>query len=200
MFTKVNKSSLKRNPLKDLLIKTTHQKVLAFFLAHPSQYFYGSEISRKLGVSIGQTSKILKDLLKAGVVEKERRGKTELYRSIADSPVLKAYKVLNTIVSIAPLIDELKKASKKIVFFGSCAKGVNIEESDLDLLIVSSNENLKDAIERYIPAEHCGFSEIKVVIKKPSEWAALEDKDPTFFHEIQKGILLYEKEIDESRF
>ena len=199
MFGKVKISSLKRNILKSILIKTTHQKVLSFFLVNPTKHFYGSEISKKMGISVGQTSKILNDLLKAGVLEKEPRGKTELYHSIGDSPVLRIYKVLNTLIFIEPLVDELKKVSKRIILFGSCANGMNIENSDLDLFIVSSNEKVLDIIVQYPLAEYYGFSEIKPVIKKPYEWAILEDKDPVFFNELQKGMLLYEKEIDESR-
>ena len=199
MFGKVKISSLKRNILKNLLIKTTHQKVLSFFLAHPTQRFYGLEISKKIGISIGQTSKVLNDLLKAGVVEKEPRGKTELYHSIGDSHVLRIYKVLNTLISIDLLVAELKEVSRRIILFGSCAKGINIEESDLDLFIVSSNEKVLDIIAQYPLAEHCGFSDIKAIIKKPAEWAILEEKDPVFFNELQKGFLLYAKEIDESR-
>lgn len=200
MLDKVKIYSLKENVLKDLLIKTTHQKVLRLFLAHPIQQFYGSEISKKIGISIGQTSKVLNDLLKARLVEKERRGKTELYRILGNSPVLRIYKVLNTLVFIDPLIQRLKKVSDRIILYGSCAKGINMEDSDLDLLIVSNNrEKVLDVIAKYPYDEHRGFSEIKPVIKKSSEWATLEEKDSVFYSELQKGILLYEKEIDESR-
>lgn len=199
MFNKVKTSSLKRKVFKNLLIKTTHQRVLTFFLVNPTHHFYGSEISKKIGISVGQTSKILNDLFKAGVVEKESRGKTELYHSIGDSSVLRIYKVLNTLILIDPLVNELKKVSKRIILFGSCAKGMNIENSDLDLFIVSSSEKVRNIIAQYPLDEYRGFSEIKPVIRKPSEWAILEDKDPVFFNELQKGILLYEKEIDESR-
>ena len=75
MFDKVKTSSQKIKLLNNLLIKTTHQKVLALFLANPSARLYGSEISKRVGISIGQTSKILGDLLKGGLVEKESQGK-----------------------------------------------------------------------------------------------------------------------------
>ena len=200
MFNKVKISSLKRNRLKDLLIKTTHQKVLSFFLAHPTQSFYGSEISKKIGISIGQTSQVLNGLFKAGLVKKERKGKTELYNIVADFPLLKTYKVLNTLVSIAPLIEKLQNVSKRIILYGSCAKGINTDESDLDLFITSNYaEKVLDIISHYAYEEYYGFSEIRPVIKKAVEWLVLEEKDPVFYNELQKGILLYEKEIDESR-
>lgn len=200
MFENVKMSSLKENVFKELLVKTTHQKVLSFFLNHPTHNFYGSEISKKTGISIGQTSKILNDLLKARLVEKEQKGKTEIYHLLGDSPLLRTYKILNTLIFIEPLVEKLKKVSKKIILFGSCAKGINMEDSDLDLLIISNNKGkVLNIISQYPYDEHRGFSEIKPVIKKTSEWATLEEKDPVFYNELQKGILLYEKEIDESR-
>ncbi|MEE9614159.1 MAG: nucleotidyltransferase domain-containing protein [Thermodesulfobacteriota bacterium] len=183
-----------------LLVKTTHQKVLAFFLARPSGFFYGSEVSKKTGVSIGQVSKILNDLRRAGLVEKETKGKTELYRVLTDSAVLRTYKVLTTLISIEPLVEGLKKVSRLVILYGSCAKGTNVEESDLDLLVVSSvRDKVQDTVARFLYDEGRGFSEIKPVIKRPAAWASLEQNDPSFYGELQKGILLYEKEIDESR-
>ena len=67
MFDKVKISLKNEKALSGQLVKTTHQKALALFLANPSRRFYGSELSKKAGISIGQTSKILGDLLLGGV-------------------------------------------------------------------------------------------------------------------------------------
>ncbi len=199
MFSKV-KILGANNPLADLLVKTSHQKVIAFFLARPTGQFYGAEISDKTEISIGQISKVLGDLRKAGLVEMERKGRTELYSIVSDNPALRVFKVLNTIISIEPLVESLRSVSKRVVLYGSCASGTNIEESDLDLLVVSARKGEVEEIISAFPASaYYGFSEIRAVVKTPAEWAALEDKDPVFYNEIIKGIALYEKEIDESR-
>jgi DNA-binding MarR family transcriptional regulator len=69
-------SSRKESVLGGLLVKANHQKFLALFLGDPAQHLCGqpTEISKKVRVSIGQTSNILNDLLQAGVVEKKRKG------------------------------------------------------------------------------------------------------------------------------
>lgn len=200
MFDKVNIKSKKEKALSGLLVKTTHQKVLTLFLANPSRRFYGSELSKKVGISIGQTSKILGDLLRAGVVEKERKGKTELYAIVELTPELRLFKTLNTVLNIAPLLTRLKPVCRTIILFGSCATGANTEESDLDLLVVSSARNqVLDAVARFSPRQRYGYTEIKPVIKSPAEWANLETSDPVFFAELQKGIVLFEKGVNESR-
>jgi len=200
MFDKVKTSSKKVSVLSGLLVKTTHQKVLSLFLAYPTRHFYGSEISKKGRISIGQTSKILGELLGAGVVEKERKGKTELYKLTEMTPELRMFKAMNTVLNIAPLIQRLKPMCRMVMLYGSCANGLNAEESDLDLLVVSNDRGkVLDTVARFSPKESYGFTEIKSVIKTPAEWAGLETKDPVYFAEVQKGLVLYEKGIDESR-
>lgn len=200
MFTKVKISSINISPLSNLLVKTSHQKVLAFFLARPTGQFYGSEIADKTEISIGQVSKVLGDLRKAGLVEMERKGRTELYRIVSDNPALRVFKSLNTIISIEPLVESIRGVSKRVVLYGSCASGTNIEGSDLDLLVVSARKGKVQEIISGFPADaYYGFSEIRAVVKTPAEWAALEEKDPVFYNELLRGIVLYEKEIDESR-
>lgn len=200
MFDKMKSSSQKVNVLRSLLVKTTHQKVLSLFLAYPTHHFYGSEISKKVRISIGQTSKILGDLLSAGVVGRERKGKTELYNLTEMTPELRLFKAMNTVLNIAPLIQRLKQMCRMVMLYGSCANGLNAEESDLDLLVVSNNrEKVLDTVARFSSSERYGYAEIKSVIKTPAEWAGLETKDPVYFAEVQKGLVLYEKGIDESR-
>jgi DNA-binding MarR family transcriptional regulator len=200
MFDKMKASSQKIKVLRSLLVKTTHQKVLSLFLAYPTHLFYGSEISKKVRISIGQTSKILGELLSAGIVEKKRKGKTELYNLTEMSPELRLFKAMNTVLNIAPLVQHLKPMCRLVMLYGSCANGLNVEESDLDLLVVSSNrEKVLDTVARFSPKERYGYTEIKSVIKTPAEWAGMETKDPVYFAEVQKGLVLYEKGIDESR-
>lgn len=200
MLEKVNKTSLKGNILKGLFIKTAHQEIISFLLARPTEQFYGSEISKKTRISIGQTSKVMNDLFKAGLLERDQKGKTVLYRIRGESPILRTYKVLNTLIHIEPLIDKLKGISKEIFLYGSCAKGVNVEDSDLDLLVVTNkSDEVINFIAAYPSNEYQGFSEIKPVLKTPAEWVTLDEKDQVFYNEVQKGILLYEREIDESR-
>ncbi|HWR73073.1 MAG TPA: nucleotidyltransferase domain-containing protein, partial [Nitrospirota bacterium] len=183
-----------------VLVKTTHQKVLALFLADPSRRLYGSEISKKVGISIGQTSKILGELLRGGVVEKERKGKTELYSMREFAPELRLYKTLNTVLSISSLVNRLKSSSKLVILFGSCAQGTNTVESDLDLFVVSSaRDEVLDVVARYSPRSRYGYAEIRPVIKSPAERARMEADDPVFFGEVQKGIVLFEKSVNESR-
>jgi len=192
--------SVKDSALAGLLVKTSHQRVLAFFLAHPSSQFYGAEIAVKTGISTGQASKVLDDLRKAGLIEMERKGRTELYRVISENPVLRAFKVLNTLISIEPLIERLKGASRRVILYGSCASGTNIERSDLDLLVVSTKKDEVQEIISGFPSDaYYGFSEMRAVVKTPVEWVALEEKDPVFHNELLRGVSLYEKEIDESR-
>ncbi|MBI5233396.1 MAG: nucleotidyltransferase domain-containing protein, partial [Deltaproteobacteria bacterium] len=137
----------------------------------------------------------------ARLLKKDRKGRTKLYRILADNPVLKIYKVLNTLVVVEPLIERLGKICKRVILYGSCASGTNIEGSDLDLLVVcSKKDEVQDIISGFPRGAYYGFSDVMPVIKSPAEWAVIEQKDSIFYNELQKGVFLYEKEIDESRF
>jgi len=193
-------SSIKKSSLADLLVKTSHQRVLAFFLARPSGQFYGTEIAEKASISIAQVSKVLIDLRQAGLLKMERKGRTELYHIVSENPVLRAFKVLNTLISIEPLVERLKGACKGVVLYGSCASGMNIASSDLDLLVVCTKiDEVQEIISGFPSDAYYGFSKLRAVVKTSAEWSALEEKDPAFHNEILSGISLYEREIDESR-
>jgi len=93
-------------------------------------------------------------LLIAGVVEKERKGKTELYNLTEMTPELRLFKAMNTVLNIAPLVQRLKPLCRMVMLYGSYANGLNAEESDLDLLVVSNNrEQVLDAMARFSPSE-----------------------------------------------
>jgi len=165
MFTKVNIFSIKKSLFADLLVKTSHQRILAFFLARPSGQFYGTEIAKEMGISIAQVSKVLIDLRQAKLLEMERKGRTELYRVVSENPVLRAFKVLNTIISIEPILERLRVVSRGVILYGSCASGMNIESNDLDLLVVCTKiEEVQEIISGFPSDAYYGFSELRAVV------------------------------------
>ena len=118
-----------------------------------------------------------------------------------ESPALKQFKILNNILDLNPLIETLKPLAKKIILYGSRANGTNITDSDIDLFIVSSKQD-EDEIKKIIQdfeKQQKNLIEIKPVIRNTAQWMVLEDKDPVYFNELLKGIILWEKQIDESR-
>jgi len=83
--------------LKDILIKTTEQKILSLFVANPDRSFYGREISKMAKTSLGATSNALGLLVKDGILVCEKKGKTTLYSLRLPNTYIEHFKILNTL-------------------------------------------------------------------------------------------------------
>ncbi len=183
--------------LKDILIRTVEQRILSLFVANPDKAFYSREVSKKIKISLGATSNALRLLEKNNVFTSERKGKTSLYTLKLPNECLERFKILNTLLTLEPLVEKLKNISRRIILYGSYAAGTFTSDSDLDLFIVS--EKRKEVL-KAIANFKLTIAEIKPVIKNQVEWMQLEKSEPEFYNEANQGIILWEKPINESGF
>lgn len=184
--------------LKDIFIRTVEQRILSLFVANPDKAFYSREVSKKIKISLGATSNALRLLEKNNVLISERKGKKSLYTLILPNEYLERFKILNTLLTLEPLAEKLKNISRRIVLYGSYAIGTFASESDLDLFIIS--EKREEVLKTIANFKGDIAFEIKPIIKKQVEWMHLEKSDPEFFGEVNQGITLWEKPINESGF
>jgi len=184
--------------LKDIFIRTVEQRILSLFVANPDKVFYSREISKKIKTSLGATSNALRLLEKNNVLTSEKKGKTSLYTLKLPNEYLERFKILNTLLTLEPLIEKLKIVSRRVILYGSYAAGTFASDSDLDLFIIS--EKREEALKAIGNFKVNTAFEIKPVIKKQVEWMQLEKGDPEFFGEVNRGIILWEKPINESGF
>jgi len=184
--------------LSDVLIKTPEQKILSLFAMNPDRPFYVREVSKKLRISLGAAHAALIYLEKAGILEQERVGKTKLYRLRGPSPVIRSFRVLNTLSILEPLVEAIKDMARQIILFGSYADGTFTPSSDLDLFIVSG-EKAKILAKVDSFKRKTGL-DIRPIIKDRAERMRLEKDNPEFFDELGRGITLWEKPVDESGF
>lgn len=186
--------------LKEVLITTRHQMILSFLASHPDQPFYGREISKKIRVSLGAANKALKELHRSGLLIKEKRGKTVLYFLNDRNLFLRQFRVLNTVLRLETVVMKLKGISRKVILYGSCAKGTDTRYSDLDLFIVSNNaDRAMKILGPYFNPSDVWPYRLRPVIRSTSEWSNLEENDPTYFNQLSKGIILWEQIAHESR-
>ena len=182
----------------DIFIKTTEQKILSLFVMNPDRSFYGREISKKLGISLGAVHAALLSLEKHGILGSQHIGKTKLYRSGASNPILQSFRVLNALLILEPLIAAMRDISRRIILFGSYATGSFASSSDLDLFIVSGERGkISKKIDSF---KRKSGLDIRPIIKDQVEWMKLERGSPEFFDELRRGITLWEKPIGESGF
>lgn len=173
-------------------ITPTVISVLEFFLDDPMNEYYGREVSRKTGVSIGAANSILKLLTELDFLTREKKGNLLIYKLNLKEPSVKQFKILSNVFWLKQLVSELKLDSRKVVLFGSRAQGTDTKDSDIDLLIITTEkESVKKKInvfnrkqERYIAP----------IIVDMNEFISLKKEDKPLYENIERGIMLWEAE------
>ncbi|MCX5704143.1 MAG: nucleotidyltransferase domain-containing protein [Candidatus Omnitrophica bacterium] len=179
------------------LISTNHQKVLRFFVLHQEQSFYEREIARKAGLSTSSTHYVLARLYRASVINRKQNGRMYFYSVDKTNPYLKEFKVLTNLLLIEPLVEELKGLSHKIVLFGSWAEGSDNEDSDIDLFIVSSEkEKILSVVNKFSYSAKLYNRKVQPIINAPEELLKRGKEERVFFEQIEKGKVLWEREVD----
>jgi len=99
---------------------------------------------------------------------------------------------------IAYIIDKIARgvAPRRIILFGSYARGETTNTSDLDLLVVqdgpASNRQVRREIERLLWGRHFG---VDLIVRRPDEVARnVADGNPFYTrHVLGEGRVLYER-------
>ncbi|MBU1045825.1 nucleotidyltransferase domain-containing protein [Patescibacteria group bacterium] len=174
--------------MKNIFFKTNAQKILRLLLEHPEELLLPSEIKKETKISRAGIHSALQELFKKGLIQRKQKGRAYIYQVQSELPALKQIKVLDSIMKLQPLVKKLNFSIEKIILFGSCSRGENIKESDIDLLIITHDKMaVKEKLDQFTKFY------LKPIIKTPIEFMALEKKDPAFYTEINRGIILFEK-------
>ena len=151
-----------------------------------------SKISNKLELSIGSVYEILKEFNDAGFVKGTKIGRTTIYEPVRSNPVIKQFRIFDNLLFLTNLIEQLKGITRKIILFGSCSRGDDTIESDIDLFLLA-DEDIQSNV-RGIISNYPGEREIKPVIVDSMELIDMQNNDQVFYEEIQKGFVLWGEE------
>ncbi|RKX72469.1 hypothetical protein DRP43_00705 [candidate division TA06 bacterium] len=176
----------------ELFNKYAPWKILRYFALHPSKGVYVKEIAKKLNLSAGICSKILRELLELQILEKNNLGQAHYYK-LADNYItkeLKRFIGLSLIYKariIENITDEFDKPTS-IVLYGSYITGEFNEKSDIDILVIGSG---KQRIDTHNLEEAIG-KEINIEVFSIGNWLMLKKKNDSFYTMVIKDyILLY---------
>ncbi len=139
-------------------INQTTLKVLALYRNDYAAVFHLREISRRTEVDVKAIQLQLRKLEEGGVLVSTRRGRNKEYSMNLENSITKYHMILaETFVSIGALRGNymLKKVATEVgdattgmlILFGSFAKGIADDDSDVDLFLVAEDEFDADAIE-----------------------------------------------------
>lgn len=174
------------------------QKIIKYLLLNSGKACYEREIARGAGVSYGSANRILNILNEKGIVTRRAEGNMKYYTIDLFNPYLQEFKILTNMLFIEPLIEKLKAYTYKIVLFGSCAAGQDTQESDIDLFILTTEENIVRAIiNKYSHSSKITNRKIQAIIETPADIIKKVDEDKVFMEQVNKGKILWEREINE---
>ena len=174
---------------RGLLYHQTPLRILSFFSIQQGKTLSAQEISSQTQFSKGATNQALRMLSELDMLSRERKGNVFLYKLNPNSPVLRQFKIFETLLNLQRLVNEIMQYCYQIILFGSCADGSNSVESDIDLFIKSEH---KRKVRKIIDNYSSNDLKIKAVIQEPLEIASSKKEDKAFFEQVRKGIILWE--------
>lgn len=111
-------------------------KIAKLIFNFPNKTFHLRKIAKETKLSTTTVSNVIELLKNILIIEK-----TEITTNIkANLDKYTEYKRIFNIYQIRILIDKLKHFSDTIVLFGSYSRGEDIEESDIDLLVITNEK------------------------------------------------------------
>jgi len=177
-------------PKKLDFITPTLMKVLQIFTEDPLNERHEREVVREAKVSKGSANNILRRLTAHGFLTRQRKGRMVFYKLNTSEPTVRQFKVLANVYALKELVNQLKQHTRKIVIFGSCAQGTDVNESDIDLLIISLN---KEPAKRIISAyNQKNDKKVDAITLDINEYIQLKQEDKPLYENIERGIVLWE--------
>lgn len=136
-----------------IILDTKKGKILNFFLLSPTTSYTIRELARHAKISPTWVSKIIKELKKDDIVVTKKDSNSLKVRSKRESSFIRLKHVLNihSLYStglIDRLIEEYHRP-EAIILFGSYSKGEDIEDSDIDIAIITDREYVKESYSKY---------------------------------------------------
>ena len=173
-------------------ITPTFMTVFELFLSDPMQEYHEREVVRRTNVSRGSANKILRLLAALGFLTRQTRGRMVLYRLNHSEAVVKQFKVLSNVYLLKELTDEIKKESRRIILFGSCAEGTDTRDSDIDLFVLTATKNT--VMRRIRDFNRTSERNVTPVVLDTNELTRLKREDKPLYDNMRRGIVLWEKE------
>ncbi len=147
--------------------------LLRLFFLHPKQTFYQRELSDLIGERLFLTQGALGRLVRAGVVDRSRRGNRIYYQANQSHPAFQELKtvILKTVAVGDMLRTHLAELGEKVQLafvYGSVARGEETASSDLDIMIVG-DLSAREAASILAPVKKMLNREINPTVYSPQE-------------------------------
>ena len=164
-------------------------RILVVFFNEPYRDFHLREIAKLADVSSSTAKRFLDFYNENKFLVKSRRANLVLFRANLENLSFRYMKLSYFMMKVKPLVDFLKDTypNSSIVLYGSCARGEDDPESDVDLLIVGRKTERFD-LGKF---ENKLGRKVTLLIYTLHEWEEKAKKDKAFYERILiDGIVL----------
>ena len=170
-------------------------KILEYFLMNPSKKTYLKELAKKLDIS-PRSAKIYCDLFeKDGLIEREIWGNLHLFSTNNENFKIREMKRAFFINILGELdIDKISEECISIVIYGSHASGNYDEKSDIDLLVIGNEKQIKRDL--FVKIMNKIDKEIQLNVIPIIKWEKMKKENDAFVksvirnHVLVKGVEL----------
>ena len=158
------------------------------YLTLTQEPVFASQIARDIGLGKSSVSRAFRALKSYSFIKYTQRGKSIFCEVDRRSQVLAKIRVALNLIEIQPKLTAFKKIAKKLILFGSCSKGTDTCESDIDILLITSDKIKASKLTQSIKFDR----RVQWVIKTPQEYIVINSKEPVFAEELAAGITLWD--------
>lgn len=182
--------------ISNALFTRTKQRVLGLLFGNPDRSFYAKELVRLAGSGTGAVQRELVKLTDAGLVEVKKVGNQKHFQANRKSPIfgelhgiaLKTCGVADVLrQSLGPFLERIQAA----FIYGSLAKGADTADSDIDVMIVSSDLSYFDLFATLSETEKELGRAINPTVYKPAELQRKLNADNAFLRKVLKQPLIF---------
>ena len=164
-------------------------KVLEYFLKYPTKKTYLKELAKNLDIS-PRSAKIYCDLFEQdGIINREIKGNIHLFSTNNDNFYVREMKRAYIALVLKEMdIEQVSQDAVSIALYGSYASGSNDEKSDLDILILGEEQNVKR--EKIIDIMKKIDIEIQLTVLPALKWEKMKKEHDSFAESILRNSLL----------
>ena len=117
-------------------------RILAIFLEEPYREFYLREVASHARASVSTVKAYLDSFVRDEFLLRSKRANLALFKANIENAAFRHFKIVYLLHCVRPLIKRLKQnyENSSIILYGSCARGEDDKDSDIDLLIIGRAE------------------------------------------------------------
>ncbi len=180
----------KKDREKILFFRESSFRVASLIFNYPHKIFHLRKLAKETGFSTTAVSDVIDELERFKIVEVEKTDITLNIRADLESEAYRFYKKIFNLYRLERwgIVEHLREAfqAKAIVLFGSFAKGEDIEQSDIDILILTNRKKSKESEKFSVLCEKELNRNLNLHLL-PS----LDRSSPEFKNAVANGTVLY---------